>query len=154
MLFLSTDIIVGFPGETDEDFEATLSLYEEVAYDQAYMFLYSARPGTPSYKHFDDMPREVKTARMQRLIEKQKHWSHQKNQRFVGQNLRVLIKEEASSQGDYVAGHSDQNHTVLVPKSQAATMGLYDVRIDTATPHTLYGTVKGFETDAIPLMMA
>ncbi|HEX7023143.1 MAG TPA: tRNA (N6-isopentenyl adenosine(37)-C2)-methylthiotransferase MiaB, partial [Trueperaceae bacterium] len=64
---ISTDIIVGFPGETDEDFAATLSLYEEVRYDQAYMFMYSARPGTPSYKHFQDLPREVKTERLQRL---------------------------------------------------------------------------------------
>lgn len=150
---ISTDIIVGFPGETEEDFEATLSLYEEVQYDAAYMFMYSARPGTPSYKHFDDMPREAKTERLQRLIERQKHWSYLKNQRWVGGDLRVLIKE-AATDGNYVVGHSDQNHTVLVPKEQVTDMGLHTITIDTATPHTLYGTVKGHQTSSIPLMMA
>ena len=149
---ISTDIIVGFPGETEEDFEATLSLYEEVQYDHAYMFIYSARPGTPSYKHFDDMPREVKTERLGRLIERQKYWSHRQNGRWLGRDLRVLIKEPATD-GDYVVGHSDQNHTVLVPKSQVQRMGLYPVRIDSVTPHTLYGTVQGHETESIPLMM-
>ena len=150
---ISTDIIVGFPGETEEDFEATLALYEEVQYDQAYMFIYSARPGTPSYKHFTDMSKEIKTQRLQRLIEKQKHWSFKRNQRWVGGNLRVLIKNEAT-QGDYMTGHSDQNHTVLVPKNQVNELGLHEVTIDTATPHTLYGTVAGFQTETIPLMMA
>jgi len=150
---ISTDVIVGFPGETEEDFQATLSLYDEVEYDHAYMFMYSARPGTPSHKHFKDMPREVKTERLGRLIEVQKRWSHLKNQRWVGRELRVLIKEPATS-GDYAVGHSDQNHTVLVPKAQVAKMGLHRVKIDTATPHTLYGTVVGHRTESIPLMMA
>lgn len=149
---ISTDIIVGFPGETEEDFAMTMSLYEEVAYEHAYMFIYSARPGTPSYKHFDDMPREVKTERLGRLIERQKEFSYRANSRYVGRELRVLIKEVAQK-GDYVMGHSDQNHTVLVPKDQVTRMGLYDVTIDSVTQHTLYGTVKGFETSSIPLMM-
>ena len=150
---LSTDIIVGFPGETEEDFEATLSLYETVQYDTAYMFMYSARPGTPSYTHFDDLPREVKTARLQRLIERQKHWSHLKNQRWVGLELRVLIRE-AATDSQYVVGHSDQNHTVLVPREQAGKMGLYTVTVETATPHTLYGNVAGIKRESIPLLMA
>ena len=150
---ISTDIIVGFPGETEEDFEATLSLYEEVRYDQAYMFIYSARPGTPSYKHFDDLPREVKTERLQRLIERQKHWAWQSNQTFQGREVRVLIKEVATD-SDYVVGHSDQNHTVLVPREQVTRMGLHDVTVTTATPHTLYGTVRGQQPQTIPLLMA
>ncbi len=150
---ISTDIIVGFPGESEADFQETLSLYEEVRYDQAYMFMYSARPGTPSYKHFEDMPREVKSERLMRLVERQKHWSHVQNQRWLGRPLRVLIKEVAHD-GNYVVGHSDQNHTVLVPKEQVLEMGLYDVAIGTATPHTLYGTVKGLEAVRVPLMMA
>lgn len=150
---ISTDIIVGFPGETEEDFEATLSLYEEVRYDQAYMFIYSARPGTPSYEHFDDLPRDLKTERLGRLIERQKHWASESNKRFQGRELRVLIKDVADS-SDYVVGHSDQNHTVLVPRHQVTRMGLYSVTIDTTTPHTLYGTVKGQRAESIPLMMA
>ena len=152
---ISTDIIVGFPGETEEDFAATLSLYDEVQYDHAYMFIYSARPGTPSYKHFDDMPKEIKTERLQRLIERQKHWSHLSNQRFVGRDVRALIRE-VSTDGDYLVGHSDQNHTVLVPKTQVQGLGLHTVEIERATPHTLYGKVRGAEVvDArIPLQMA
>jgi tRNA-2-methylthio-N6-dimethylallyladenosine synthase len=150
---LSTDIIAGFPGETEEDFEATLSLYDEVEYDQAYMFIYSARPGTPSYKHFKDLPKHVKTERLSRLIERQKAWSYKKNQRWLGRELRVLVKE-VSTDGEHMVGHSDQNHTVLVPKEQIKAPGLYGVTIDLATPHTLYGTVKGFKAETIPLMMA
>lgn len=150
---ISTDIIVGFPGESEEDFQQTLSLYEEVAYEHAYMFIYSARPGTPSYKHFDDLPRELKTERLQRLIERQKVFSYQANQRYIGRELRVLVKE-AAQKGDYVMGHSDQNHTVLVPREQVSRMGLYEVRVSSATPHTLYATVKGHEAASIPLLMA
>lgn len=150
---ISTDIIVGFPGETEDDFEATLSLYDEAAYEQAYMFMYSARPGTPSAKHFKDMPREVKTERLQRLIERQKHWSLVKNRQLVGSTLRVLIKDIAN-EGDYLYGHSDQNHTVLIPKNQSNRLGLMDVVIESATPHTLYGSLKEHHAASVPLLMA
>jgi len=72
---LTTDIIVGFPGETEEDFEQTLTLYDEARFDAAYMFAYSARPGTPAHARFEDLPREVKSERLGRLVERQKHWS-------------------------------------------------------------------------------
>jgi tRNA-2-methylthio-N6-dimethylallyladenosine synthase len=150
---LSTDIIVGFPGETEDDFAATLSLYDEVQYDQAYMFIYSARPGTPSYKHFNDMPKEIKTQRLNRLIEKQKHYTLQSNQRLVEKTLQVLMKENATEQA-YVFGQSDQNHTVLVPKEQITRMGLYDVVVESVTPHTIFGSVKGLQREVIPLALA
>lgn len=150
---ISTDIIVGFPGETNEDFEATLSLYDEVQYETAYMFIYSARPGTPSYQHFKDMPKQTKTDRLQRLIEKQKMYSLKANKKLEGRELRVLIKEAANDQA-YVVGHSDQNHTVLVPKEHVSRMGLYTVTVDSATPHTLYGSVTGVKADSVPLVMA
>lgn len=150
---ISTDVIAGFPGETEEDFEATLSLYDEAAFDHAYMFVYSARPGTPSYEHFTDLPREVKVERLQRLIERQKAWSLRSNRRFEGRSLRVLIKD-LGRDGSYAVGHSDQNHTVLVPREQLRRMGLTDVRITHATPHALYGGVVGASPDAVPLVMA
>ncbi|MCY4353318.1 MAG: tRNA (N6-isopentenyl adenosine(37)-C2)-methylthiotransferase MiaB [Truepera sp.] len=152
-VILSTDIIVGFPGETNEDFEATLSLYNEVRYDHAYMFLYSARPGTPAHKHFDDMPKAVKTERLQRLIERQKSWSLRSNRTYVGRELRVLVREPARN-GEFVAGHSDQNHTVLIPKGQVTRLGLHSVKIEQATPHTLYGSVIGSSLESIPLVIA
>ncbi|MFO7544227.1 MAG: tRNA (N6-isopentenyl adenosine(37)-C2)-methylthiotransferase MiaB [Trueperaceae bacterium] len=150
---ISTDVIVGFPGETEDDFQRTLDVCEEAGFEHAYMFLYSARPGTPSYRHFEDMPREVKVERLQRLIEAQKARSLVGNQRFVGRELRVLIKE-LRRDGAHAVGHSDQNHTVLVPADQVDHMGLARVRIDHATPHTLYGSVVGAQRDAIALVMA
>jgi len=151
---LSTDIIVGFPGETEEDFQETLSLYDQVGYDSAYMFIYSPRPGTPSYKHFQDLPREVKVERLQRLIEKQKQWSYKQNQRWVGRTLEVLVRG-AAKDDSYAEGHSRGNHPVLVPASQAPRPGLYQVVVKQATPHMLLGEVVGAEEPApIPLMMA
>jgi len=150
---VSTDIIVGFPGETEADFAETLSLFDEVRFEHAYMFIYSARPGTPAHTHFDDMPRSVKTERLGRLIERQKHWALEANRRWLGRTLRVLVKERAKD-GQYVAGHSDQNHTVLVPADQVRRLGLHEVRIEHATPHTLYGGVVGARPDAVALSLA
>lgn len=152
-LVISTDIIVGFPGETEEDFEETLSLYREVQYEHAFMFIYSARPGTPSYNHFEDMPREIKVERLQRLIEVQKEFSLKANQRLVGQELRVLIKE-INDDTPYAFGQSDQNHTVLVPKNQITRLGLHQVIVEQATPHTIYARSKESMPEAIPLAMA
>lgn len=151
---LSTDIIVGFPGESEEDFEQTLSLYDEVQYDSAYMFIYSPRPGTPSYKHFQDLPREVKVERLQRLIEKQKEWSYKKNQQWVGRTVEVLVRGSAKDEG-YAEGHDRGNHPVLIPAAQAPVPGLYQVEVKQATPHMLFGEVVGArEVATIPLMMA
>jgi tRNA-2-methylthio-N6-dimethylallyladenosine synthase len=150
---ISTDVIVGFPGETEEDFEETLTLYDEAAFEHAYMFIYSARPGTPAHARFDDMPKAVKTARLARLIERQKAWSLRAHRALVGRELRVLVKETARD-GEYVMGHSDQQHTVLVPKDQVRRLGLHAVRVEQATPHALYGSVVGADVDALPLLLA
>jgi tRNA-2-methylthio-N6-dimethylallyladenosine synthase len=150
---ISTDVIVGFPGETEEDFEQTLSLFDEVAYEHAYMFVYSARPGTPSAERFEDMPKDVKVERLQRLIDKQKRYAYEANQRWIGREARVLIRE-IQGEGDFAVGHSDQNHTVLVPKDQVRRLGLHHVAVDHATPHTLYGSVVGAASEALPLVMA
>ena len=150
---ISTDIIVGFPGETEADFDQTMTLFDEVAYEHAYMFIYSARPGTPSAERFTDMPREVKIQRLQRLIDKQKRYAFEANQRWLGRETRVLIRE-MQADSDYAVGSSDQNHTVLVPKSQVQRLGVHRVTVEQATPHTLYGSVVGATSDAVPLVMA
>jgi tRNA-2-methylthio-N6-dimethylallyladenosine synthase len=150
---ISTDIIVGFPGETDDDFQQTLDLVDEAAFEHAYMFIYSARPGTPAHARFDDMPKSVKTERLARLIEKQKASAYRANQALVGRDLRVLVKERARD-GDYVMGHSDQQHTVLVPKEQVRRLGLHAVRIEQATPHTLYGSLVGTASTGVALPLA
>lgn len=146
---LSTDIIVGFPGETEEDFQETLSLYDEVGYDSAFMFIYSARPGTPSYKHFQDLPREVKTERLARLIEKQKAWSARKNAAYVGRDVEVLLRGDAYDP-NFLEGHTRGNHPIVVPKALgAAEAGIYTARVEHATPHTMYGKLIGPNGEAL-----
>lgn len=147
---LATDIIVGFPGETEAEFQQTLDLYDEVGYDSAYMFIYSARPGTPSYRHFTDLPREVKTERLQRLIVKQKEWSQSRNAAKVGTVQNVLLRGDAHEAG-FLEGHSRGNHPVVVPKALGADRaGIYSVKIAHATPHMLYGQIVGPDGEALP----
>lgn len=147
---LATDIIVGFPGETEEDFQDTLSLYDEVGYDSAYMFIYSPRPGTPSYKHFQDLPRELKTERLQRLIARQKDWSARKNAQRVGTVQQVLLRGDAHDTG-FLEGHTRGNHPTVVPKAIGADgAGIYSVRIDHATPHMMYGHILGPDGQPLP----
>ena len=147
---LATDIIVGFPGETEEDFQDTLSLYDEVGYDSAYMFIYSPRPGTPSYKHFQDLPRELKTERLQRLIARQKDWSARKNAQKVGTVQQVLLRGDAHDTG-FLEGHTRGNHPTVVPKAIGADgAGIYSVRIDHATPHMMYGHILGPDGQPLP----
>lgn len=136
---LATDIIVGFSGETEEDFQQTMDLFDEVGYDQAYMFAYSARPGTPSYKHFDDMPREVKIERLKRLIDKQKEWALKKNGAFVGQDVEVLLRGDATDPS-LLEGHTRGNHPIFIPKVPGLDRpGIYTVRVSHATPHSMFG---------------
>jgi tRNA-2-methylthio-N6-dimethylallyladenosine synthase len=150
---LSTDVIVGFPGESEEDFEATLSLFDEVRFEHAFTFAYSARPGTPAHAHFADLPRSVKSERLGRLVERQKHWALIGNQRFEGRRVRVLVKEMGRD-GAHAVGHSDQHHTVLVPAEQVTRMGLVEVTVERATPHALYGRVVGAAERGVALPLA
>jgi tRNA-2-methylthio-N6-dimethylallyladenosine synthase len=139
-LIISTDIIVGFPNESEEDFLETVSLYDQVQYDAAFMFIYSARPGTPSFKHLTDMPKEIKTERLNRLIERQKHWSQQKNTALIGREVECLIRG-AAYEPSFMEGHTQGNHPVLLPASQAPVAGLYRAVVEHATPHMLFGKV-------------
>ena len=141
-LVLTTDVIVGFPGETEEDFQQTLDLYDQVGFDSAYMFIYSARPGTPSYERFEDLPREVKVERLTRLIEKQKEWSLRRNQAWVGRQVEVLVPGPAREE-DWALGHDQSNHPVLLPVAEVGEPGLYRAVIEQASPHMLFGKVLG-----------
>lgn len=132
---LTTDIIVGFPGETEADFQETLALYHEVEYDAAYMFIYSEREGTPAQKHFDDIPKAVKTERIGRLVELQKQMSFKQNQKWVGREVEVLIKGEAEEAG-FVQGHTRGNHVAMIEGWLAP--GLHQVLVVHATPNRLY----------------
>lgn len=150
---ISTDIIVGFPGETPSDFEETLSLYREVEFDLAYTFIYSARPGTPAHKHFQDLPREVKTERLGRLIELAKETSLRRNQAWLGRDVEVLIDGPAHEQG-YWLGHDRGNHPVLVEAAPGIGPGIHIVTVDRVSPQLFFGHLKSAVREMIPLAMA
>jgi tRNA-2-methylthio-N6-dimethylallyladenosine synthase len=99
-LALSSDFIVGYPGETDEDFAATIDLVERVGYDSSYCFKYSPRPGTPASKIEDDIPESVKDARLQTLLELIREQSRAATERQVGKTLDVLVEKEGKKVGD------------------------------------------------------
>jgi tRNA-2-methylthio-N6-dimethylallyladenosine synthase len=134
---ISTDVIVGFPGETEEDFQQTLSLYEEVGYDLAYMFIYSEREGTPAAVHFEDMARREKVERLGRLIELSKQVSLRKNQEWVGKQVEVLVKGPAD-EGASVQGHTRGNHVTMLEGHLES--GIYNAIVHHATPNRLYAT--------------
>lgn len=134
---ISTDFIVGFPGETEEDFEETLSLYREVRYDLAYMFIYSEREGTPAALHFGDLPRSVKVERLARLLEVSKEISLEQNLLWIGREVEVLVNGPAEER-EFVQGHTRGNHVVLVKGDLAP--GIHRVYVAHATPNRLYCT--------------
>jgi tRNA-2-methylthio-N6-dimethylallyladenosine synthase len=141
-LSLTTDIIVGFPGETEEDFEATLRLLEQVRYDTLYGFKYSPRSGTSAASREDAISGEEKQRRLAALLELQKRISNERNQRFVGRTLEVMLEGRDPKRGNWL-GKSGHNKTVVLPEAPYAVGDFVDARIDRAEGLTLYGTALG-----------
>ena len=139
-LALSTDFIVGFPGETDEDFEATLGVLETVGFDTSFSFIYSPRPGTPSLRLKDDLPLAVKSERLARLQRRQMELTLASNQRFVGRELPVRIESRgATEQGWWLArsGEWKTIHLAVGPGRELPFGELVQARITQASPHFL-----------------
>ncbi len=109
---LSTDIIVGFPGETEEDFKATYDLVKRVGYSQVFTFIYSRREGTPAAKMADDTPREVIQERFDSLVDLVQDSAFRQNQRFAGRTLEVLVEGPSKRDPSLCTGHSPHNITV------------------------------------------
>jgi tRNA-2-methylthio-N6-dimethylallyladenosine synthase len=135
---LTTDIIVGFPGETEADFEQTLSLAEEVGYDGAFTFIYSPRRGTEAATLPDQVSHEVKVARMERLVEVIQRSAHERAQRFVGRTLEVLIEGPSRTDPTRLRGRSRHNKVVNF-EGLGAAGELAQVEITAATSQTLAG---------------
>jgi tRNA-2-methylthio-N6-dimethylallyladenosine synthase len=135
---LSTDVIVGFPGESDDDFEATATLMAEVAFDSAFIFKYSPRPGTEAAGRVDDVPRAVKEGRLQRLLALQAGISHGKLERRIGQEVEVLL-EERNRRGQ-LRGHTRGNVSAVCEGPDAWIGDLAVIRVDRVTATTLIGT--------------
>ena len=135
---LTTDIIVGFPGETEADFEQTLQVAETVGYDGAFTFIYSPRRGTEAANLPDQLPHETKVARLERLVEVIQRRAQERAQRFVGRNLEVLV--EGPSRTDPSRWRGRSRHNKVVNFSGLGVPGeLVDVRISSATSQTLAG---------------
>jgi len=140
---LSTDIIVGFPGETEADFQATLDLLREVRYDSIYSFVYSPRPKTTAALYFeDDIPLEVKQERLQRLQAFQDQITYEKNRSWVGKSVEVLV-EGLSKQGHTFCGRSSQNHVVHLEGTPEDIGKIVPVTIIHAGPNSLRGEKNG-----------
>jgi tRNA-2-methylthio-N6-dimethylallyladenosine synthase len=143
-LCLSTDFIVGFPGETEADFEATLALLEQVRYDQSFSFVYSPRPGTPALRLKDELPARVKRERLARLQARQTELTQASNQRMVGRPLPVRIESapapgDGSGTGYWLARTASWKNVHLeVPAPCRLPFGeLVQARITGAGPHFL-----------------
>jgi tRNA-2-methylthio-N6-dimethylallyladenosine synthase len=137
-LALSTDVIVGFPGETGADFAATEALMTRVGYDSAFLFKYSAREGTRAGKWTDDVPEDEKARRLEQLIALQERTSAERNRAQVGRDVEVLVEGPAKRPDGWVVGKSRDFRTVVLP-GPAAPGDLVTVRVESATSHTLTG---------------
>ncbi len=136
---ISSDFIVGFPGESDTDFEATMTLIEEIGFDASFSFIYSRRPGTPAAALPDDTPQEVKRARLQRLQARIEQQAQAISRGMVGTRQRVLVEGAARRDAAELCGRTGNNRVVNFPGSRALIGRLVDVMVTTALPHSLRG---------------
>jgi len=136
---ITSDIIVGFPGETESDFRETLSLIEQVGYDALFIFKYSERPRTPAAKLADDVSREEKSARFLELEETQHQLQQRIYESYVGREIKVLVERPSSRSDQDMSGHSTCHKLVNFP-GRLATLGeVVTVRVTEAKPNSLYG---------------
>ncbi|MDO4191648.1 MAG: tRNA (N6-isopentenyl adenosine(37)-C2)-methylthiotransferase MiaB [Bacteroidales bacterium] len=139
---ISTDIFCGFHGETEEDHQQTLSLMRECAFDSAFTFKYSERPGTFASKHLvDDVPEEVKLRRLNELIETQLMLSKASNERDINKEFEVLVEGYSKRSHDEFFGRTSQNKVIIFPKRGHHIGELLHVRVLSATAATLIGEV-------------
>ena len=137
---ISHDMITGFPNETDEDHNQTLSLMKEVKYDFGYMFKYSERPGTFAAKKFEDnVDEEVKKVRLQEIIDLQQSHSKFRTKQYVCKTVEVLIEKESKKSSSHWAGRNEQNTVVVFPKKSHKIGDFVNVKINDCTSATLIG---------------
>jgi tRNA-2-methylthio-N6-dimethylallyladenosine synthase len=140
-LSLSSDFIVGFPGETAEDFEKTMKLIDDVGFDASFSFLYSRRPGTPAAELADDTPREVHGERLMRLQKRIDELAQAVSQAMVGSVQRVLVESLSRKNGKELAGRTDNNRIVNFEGEARLMHRFVDVRVTAALPHSLRGEI-------------
>ena len=138
---MSTDFIVGFPGETDEDFEKTMKLIDDVQFDASFSFIYSPRPGTPALELDDSTPADVKSARLSRLQKRIDELAQAVSQSMVGSIQRVLVEGTSKKDAHELAGRTDNNRIVNFAGNARLINTFVDVRITSALPHSLRGEI-------------
>jgi tRNA-2-methylthio-N6-dimethylallyladenosine synthase len=142
-LALSTDIIVGFPGETDEEFEEGLEFIQKVGFDQAFMFAYSPRTGTPAEKMPGQVPHDVKMSRLYRLIQVQNDITREKNRQQVGNEVEVLVEGVSRKDPSRVTGRTGTNKVVNFPGKVDLTGSFVTVRLTQAFTWGFMGEMAG-----------
>ena len=149
-MYFSTDIIVGFPGETEADFRATCRLFDEVSFDMAYIFKYSIRSGTPAAVMPDQIPREIKERRNRHLLYKLEGISLARNKTLVGTIEEVLVEGKARH-GDLYRGRTRGFRSCLFPAHDRLVGQLVKVKVSRVTPSTLYGQMilKGVDSESV-----
>jgi tRNA-2-methylthio-N6-dimethylallyladenosine synthase len=143
---ISSDFIVGFPGETEDDFHATMDLIEEVVFDQSFSFIYSRRPGTPAADYPDDVPVADKKARLERLQAKINDNARRYSQGMVGTIQRVLVERPSRKDPLQLAGRTENNRVVNFTGSSTLIGGFVDIEITEALPNSLRGRLAAPET--------
>jgi len=138
-LSLTSDVIVGFPGETEADFEETMKLVAECEYDGLYIFKYSPRPGTPAHQLADNVTRAEKTARFLALERLQRQIQTRLYQEYIGRDVQVLVERESSRSKSDKTGHSTCHKVINFPGSSVALGQIAKVKISSANPNSLYG---------------
>jgi tRNA-2-methylthio-N6-dimethylallyladenosine synthase len=139
---ITSDIIVGFPGETEEDFEATLDMLRRVKFDMIYSFIYSPRKGTPAAEMEDQIPKEVQNKRFDRLLALQNEISLEKNLPFVGREVRVLCDGESKTNSLVYSGRTDGGKIVFFEGNEADKGQFVTIKIERAEAFALYGKKK------------
>jgi len=150
-LSISTDFIVGFPGETERDFEATLRLTREVNFDQSFNFIYSRRPGTPAASLPDDTPYEVKQTRLAKLQALLDAQARAISEGMVGSVQRVLVERHARKDARELAGKTENNRWVNFAGPETLIGHFADVLITEAKPHSLRGRLHAVPPSQAPL---
>jgi len=137
---LTTDIIVGFPGESERDFKATYEMMQEIGFDSAFIFKYSPRPPAKSAEYKDDVPAKVKAERNQALLRLQEEIARRINEGFIGKDVEVLVaSENKKGNGQSLCGRTRTNKIVVFNGDVALVRKIVNVRIKRVTPHTLIG---------------
>ena len=136
---ISTDVIVGFPGETEDDFQETLNMMKKIKFNFAYMFKYSSRPGTKAAEYNNQLSEDIKQDRLERLIDLQSSITLQNNVEKINSLQYVLIEKESKKSKDYWSGRTDGNTWTIIKKKEADIKDIVPVKINDARGVTLFG---------------